>query len=199
MLVAKLDEDDRLVGRLRGGDDGAFEDLVRREAPRLLAVARRILRNEDDARDALQDAFVSAYRSLASFEGKASLSTWLHRIVVNAALGRLRGRRRQAETPIDDLLPAFLEDGHHATPPTPWPSAETFVEDRELRESVREAIDRLPDDYREILLLRDIEELDTAAVAELLEISESLVKVRLHRARQALRRLLEPRFRRGDL
>ena len=197
MLVAKLDEESRLVARLRGSDESAFEDLVRRECPRLLAVARRILRNDADARDAVQDAFAAAFRSLASFEGQASLSTWLHRIVANAALGRLRGRRRKAETPIEELLPAFQEDGHHVMPPSPWPSAEKLLEDRELREFVRDAIDRLPESYREVLLLGDIEELDTTAVAELLAISESLVKVRLQRARQALRMLLEPRFREG--
>ena len=82
-------------------------------------------------------------------------------------------------------------------PPSPWPSAEKLLADRELREFVRDAIDRLPESYREVLLLRDIEELDTTAVAELLGISENLVKVRLHRARQALRMLLEPRFREG--
>ena len=197
MLVAKLDEESRLVARLRGGDARAFEDLVRRECPRLLAVARRILRNDADARDAVQDAFAAAFRSLASFEGQASLSTWLHRIVANAALGRLRGRRRKAETPIEELLPPFQEDGHHVTPPSAWPSAEMLLEDRELREFVRDAIDRLPESYREVLLLRDIEELDTTAVAELLGVTENLVKVRLHRARQALRTLLEPRFREG--
>lgn len=197
MLTAKLDDEAGLLARLRDGDDAAFEELVRRQGPLLLAVARRILRNEADARDAVQEAFVSAFRALASFEGQARLSTWLHRIAANAALMRLRARRRKPEEPIEDLLPKFLEDGHHAAHPTPWLSAERLIGEREVRDFVRSAIDRLPESYREVLLLRDIEELDTAAVAEVLCITENLVKVRLHRARQALRTLLEPRFRQG--
>jgi RNA polymerase sigma-70 factor, ECF subfamily len=199
MLAAKLDEESRLIARLRDGDERAFEELVRRDGPRLLAVTRRILRNEADARDAVQDAFASAFRSFGSFEARASVSTWLHRLAVNAALMRLRARRRTPEEPIETLLPAFQEDGHHATPPVPWNSAEKLVAEREARECVRAAIERLPHSYAEVLLLRDIEELDTAAVAELLGITESLVKVRLHRARQALRALLEPRFGEGEL
>ena len=197
MLAAKLDDEPGLIARLRDGHEAAFEELVRRHGPRLLAVARRILHNEADARDAVQEAFVSAFRALQSFEGQARLSTWLHRIAVNAALMRLRARRRKPEEPIEDLLPRFLEDGHHAAPPTPWPSAERLVAEREVRDFVRAAIDRLPESYREVLLLRDIEELDTAAAADVLGITENLVKVRLHRARQALRTLLEPRFRQG--
>jgi RNA polymerase sigma-70 factor, ECF subfamily len=199
MLAAKLDDESRLIARLREGDERAFEELVRREAPRLLAVTRRILRDEADARDAVQDAFANAFRGFGSFEARASLSTWLHRLAVNAALTRLRTRRRTPEEPIETLLPAFQEDGHHATPPLPWISAEKLVAERETREFVRAAIDRLPQSYAEVLLLRDIEELDTAVVAELLGISKSLVKVRLHRARQALRKLLEPRFGEGAL
>jgi len=199
MLAAKLDEETRLIARLREGDESAFEELVRREGPRLLAAARRILRDEADARDAVQDAFASAFRALGSFERQATLSTWLHRIAVNAALARLRAQRRRPEVAIDELLPTFQEDGHHATPPAPWASAEALVAQRETREFVRTAIERLPQSYAEVLLLRDIEELDTATVAELLGITENLVKVRLHRARQALRALLEPRFREGAI
>lgn len=191
--------DDPLVGRLRAGDDEAFEALVRRETPRMLAVARRLLRNDEDARDAVQDGFVSAFRSLGDFSGRCQVSTWLHRITVNAALMKLRTRRRKPEDSIEDLLPGFLEDGHHARHPHEWrDTGEALLSSREDREFVRSAIDRLPESYRTVLLLRDIEELDTAEVAQALGVSDNVVKVRLHRARQALRTLLAPRFQKGN-
>ena len=158
-----------------------------------------MLRSEEDARDTVQDAFVSAFRSLPSFKETCRLSTWLHRITVNAALMRLRARRRKPEEAIDDLLPGFLEDGHHVRHPPEWrEEAFEILTRREDRDFVRAAIDRLPESYRTVLLLRDIEELDTAEVAQALQVTETVVKVRLHRARQALRTLLEPRFRKGD-
>jgi len=191
--------DDSFVGRLRAGDGEAFEALVRRETPRLLALARRLLRNEEDARDAVQDGFVSALRSLDGFGGRCQVSTWLHRITVNAALMKLRTRRRKPEGSIEDLLPGFLEDGHHARHPHEWrDTGEALLASREERDFVRAAIDRLPDSYRTVLLLRDIEDLDTAEVAQMLGVSDNVVKVRLHRARQALRTLLAPRYEKGN-
>ena len=191
-------DDDLLVQRLRKGDGAAFEFLVRREMPRLIAVARRLLRNEEDARDAVQDGFVSAFRSLDGFGGRSQLSTWLHRITVNAALMKLRTRRRKPEESIEDLLPGFLEDGHHARHPREWrDTGEALLSCQEDRAFVRAAIDRLPESYRTVLLLRDIEELDTTEVAQVLGVSENVVKVRLHRARQALRTLLAARFEKG--
>jgi RNA polymerase sigma-70 factor (ECF subfamily) len=188
--------DDALLAALRRGDDAAFERLVREQGPRLLAVARRLLGPGPDAEDAVQEAFAGAFRALPGFEGRSRLGTWLHRIAINAALMRLRARRRRAETPFEELLPRFLEDGTHEVHTAPWRATpEALLEQRELREGVRAAIDALPGSYREVLLLRDVEELDTREVASLLEISENLVKVRLHRARQALRTLLEPTFR----
>lgn len=199
MLEAVLDtrRSETLVSRLRQGDSQAYEAMVRQESPRMLSVTRRILRNEEDAKDAVQDAFVSAFRSLGSFEGGCQLSTWLHRIAVNAALMRLRSRKRKGEDSIDHLLPTFLEDGHHAVEPAEWrDDAEALLASRENCAFVRECIDDLPDGYRTVLILRDIEELDTDETARALGMTANAVKVRLHRARQALRSLLEPRFRR---
>ncbi len=191
-------DDFLLLARLRSGDPTAFEALVRSHGPRLLALTRRLLRNEEDAKDAVQDAFLSAFKSLDSFEGGAQVSTWLHRIAVNAALMKLRSRRRKPESAIDDLFPAFLEDGHHATHPPEWvESAGVLLERRENRDFVRLCIEQLPESYRTVLILRDIEELDTEEAARLLGVTPNVVKVRLHRARQALRSLLETRFRRG--
>ena len=180
-----------LLARLRRGDQDACEELVRTHGGRLLSVARRMLRNEEDARDAVQQAFLSAFRSLATFNGQSRIATWLHRIVVNAALMRLRTRSRRPEESIEQLLPRFREDGHHAEPWTDLgPSIDVLLQQRETRKCVRAAIDRLPESYRTVLLLRDIEELDTAKTAELLGVSANAVKIKLHRARQALARLL---------
>lgn len=180
---------------LRRGDAAAYEQLVRTECGRMLAAARRILGNEDDAREAVQEAFVSALRALPKFEGQSSLSTWLHRIAINAALMKLRTRRSRPQISIETLQPRFLADGHHADPVDPWsPDAESAAMTSETRAAVRAAIDLLPETYRNVLLLRDIEELDTRQTAELLEIDPGTVKVRLHRARLALRKLLDEQF-----
>jgi RNA polymerase sigma-70 factor (ECF subfamily) len=187
--------DAALVAALRRGDESAYESIIRSYGGRLLATARRILRNEEDARDAVQEGFLCAFRAIGRFQADSSLGTWLHRIVINAALMQLRRRRGYVELAIDELLPRFLPDGHHAQPAEPWQdSAESLLERRELRDFVSESIDRLPDAYRTVLLLRDIEELDTQEAAQLLGVSTNLVKVRLHRARQALRSLLAVRF-----
>jgi RNA polymerase sigma-70 factor (ECF subfamily) len=109
---------------------------------------------------------------------------------------KLRTRRRKPEEPIDDLLPGFLENGHQAHPGAAWPeTADAILERREARELVRRSIDELPETYRTVLLLRDIEGLDTDHAARALGVSANAVKVRLHRARQALRTLLDRRFR----
>lgn len=190
----ELDEQ-ALLARLRAGDDAAFAVLVRAHAGRLLRVARRILRSEEDARDALQEAFLQAFRGIERFEGQARVSTWLHRIVVNACLMRLRARSRRPEQPIEELLPRFYEDGHRVDPGPPWRSTGADpVEQRELAELVRGAIDRLPEIHRNVLLLRDIEGLDAEETARLLDVKTDTVKVRLHRARQALRAVLAPHF-----
>jgi RNA polymerase sigma-70 factor, ECF subfamily len=183
------------VARLRAGDEEASAALVRKYGGRLLAVARRFLRCEEDSADAVQEAFLAAFRYLDQFEGNSSLGTWLHRIVVNACLTKLRAQSRSRAMPIDDLLPTFDETGHHTRPVRPWEEqALSQLTRAETRIQVRACIDRVPEPYRTVLLLRDIEELDTDQTAEQLGITAGAVKTRLHRARQALRTLLEPLF-----
>jgi RNA polymerase sigma-70 factor (ECF subfamily) len=184
-----------LVEALRAGDEGAFETLVRTYGGRMLSVARRFVRNEDDARDVVQSAYLSAFRSVDHFEGHCQVATWLHRIVVNEALMRLRARRRKPETSIDDLLPGYLEDGHHAEQFPDWSArADDLIEKEQARRTVRACIDQLPDNYREVLMLRDIEEMSTEDAARLLSMTPTAVKVRLHRARQALSTLVRREF-----
>jgi len=185
-----------LVARLRAGEDSAFEELVRTYTARLLAVARRILGSPEEAKDVVQETFLAAFQSLDRFRGEANLGTWLSRIAVNQCLMKLRSRRRRPEQSIEDLLPTFLPDGHQVRESALWEvSMDTVVERNEIHLLVRRAIDRLPASYRTVLLLRDIEELSTEEVAGMLGVTSNTIKVRLHRARQALRTLLEPTFR----
>jgi RNA polymerase sigma-70 factor (ECF subfamily) len=184
-----------LVERLRGGEDDAYRELLGIHGGRLLAVARRVMRNEEDARDCLQDGLLSAFRSIDGFEGEAKLGTWLHRIVVNACLMRLRARKRKPEELTDPQLPEFDQYGFRIGPTEMAPaSADELLERKEVREQVRKAIDDLPENYRIVLVLRDIEEVSTAETAEMLGMTPGAVKVRLHRARLALRKQLGSLF-----
>jgi RNA polymerase sigma-70 factor, ECF subfamily len=185
--------DAEILAGVRAGDESACEALVRQHGGRMIAVARRLLRSEEDSADAVQDAFLSAFRSLDRFEAHSTLATWLHRIIVNVSLMKLRARSRSREFRIDDLLPTFDETGHHSRPVRPWEDrALARLAQAETSAHVRACMERLPSGYREILLLRDIEELDCEQTAQFLGINLGAVKTRLHRARQALRSLLEP-------
>lgn len=184
-----------LLAALQRGEEDAFAELVRANTGRMLAVARRILKNDDEAHDATQEAFLQAFRAIDRFQGDALLSTWLHRITVNACLMRLRHRKRHPELAIEELLPAFDELGHRVEDGGEWTEdVASRMEQAQLGKVVRDAIDRLPENYRCVLVLRDIEGLSTEESAQALGIRPEAAKMRLHRARQALRTLLEPHF-----
>ena len=169
-----------------------YDELVRDNIGWMLALARRLC-GSHEAEDAVQDAFISALRGLSGFDQRSSTKTWLHRITVNACLMRLRRRRRLAEQPIDDTLPEF--DQNQCRIEAPWSqllSLDEITHNEGLRSIVRQNIEQLPDNYRAILVLRDIEGYTTEQTAKVLALSESNVKVRLHRARQTLKARLEP-------
>lgn len=184
-----------MVAALRRNESTAHEEFVWRFGGQMLATARRFLACEQDCYDAVQETFISAFRAIDKFEGNSKLGTWLHRILVNVCLMKLRTRSRRHEVSIDDLLPKFDSTGHHTQSIPRWrqPAADQLQCD-ETRALVRRSIDMLPDDFRSVLLLRDIEEFSTEETAETLKITPGAVKTRLHRARQALRTLLEPHF-----
>lgn len=178
------------IDRLIAHDAQAFEELVRAQGPRLLAVASRYLPRPADAEDALQDAFVSVVRSISGFQRASSLETWLHRVVVNASLMILRRRRRKPETSLDE---ATVEGGASSPSRRGSPlTAHDAIERAETRLAVRHAVDGLPASQRSILLLRDVDALELKSIATLLDVGVSTVKVRLHRARQALQLALGP-------
>lgn len=194
----KKAEDDAEVQSLRDGDLRATETFVRNHAPWMLALARRILKDEAQAENAVQNAFASVFQNLDSFEGRSAPKTWIHKIVVNQALMLLRKRNRLQEEPIDDLMPVFDENGCRFEDPwTVLETPETIFQQSQAQKHISALIDQLPDAYRVVLILRDIEEMSTADVADALSLSEANMKVRLHRARAALKRLLEPLLR-GD-
>jgi RNA polymerase sigma-70 factor (ECF subfamily) len=182
-----------LLFRLRAGDEDAFTLFVRQYTGRMLILARGFLHSDDDAADAVQDAFLSVFKSLGGFKENSSLGTWLHRIVVNTCLMKIRSKSRRKAYSIEELLPTFDETGHPAQPVAPWSeNAYERMASDETKAHVRECINQLPEDYRTVLVLRDIEEFDTEQTAAILGMTPGAVKTRLHRARQAMRTLLDP-------
>ena len=177
-------------------DQHEHEQMVRDHIGWMLVLARQLVGERSLAEDAVQNAFVAAFRALPAFEGRSSIKTWLHRITVNACLMILRKHKRLAEQPIDEYLPEF--DRYNCRIEAPWgylATAEEILDNQRLCLLVAEKVAMLPDTYRIVFQLRDIEQYDTSEVAELLDISASNVKVRLHRARAALKKLLEPLLR----
>jgi RNA polymerase sigma-70 factor (ECF subfamily) len=182
----------RLVARLRQGDLAALETLMERHASRAYRVAFSITRNDADAEEVVQDAFLALYQKSEAFEGRAALSTWLYRVVTNAALMKRRGRRHEVEVSLEAQLPSFREDGSRAGDMTAlmadWSqNPEAALLSRETQALVQQAIVGLPDVYRTIVVLRDVEGLSNEEVAEIVGESVAAVKSRLHRARMALR------------
>ncbi|MGH7243596.1 MAG: RNA polymerase sigma factor [Phycisphaerales bacterium] len=187
--------DSALLARLRAGEDAAFEELTALAAGRMLSLARRMMPSEADAEEAVQDAFLNAFRAIKTFDGRAKLTTWMHQITVNACLMKLRAKRRRPEKSIDGLLPEFVSDGHQKNPAGAWRAAESDnLDSAELRQIVRAKMEELPEQYRAVLILRDVEGLDTEETAAVLGVTLDTVKTRLHRARQALKTLMDPYF-----
>lgn len=191
--------DQALVVRFQQtGDRAAFEELVRRHRDRVYGLALRMMKNEEEALDIVQETFLSAFRKLPEFRGESQFGSWVYRIAANFALMRLRHQRvvDQVEEPMDALGDRFKEDGRWAVFPTGlWARrADQVVLDGELREVLVRAIDALPELHRAVFLLRDVEGLSYEEIAQALDTTVSAVKSRLHRARLALREELNRYF-----
>ena len=188
-------QDQTLIDKINGGDFQAFEALVNRYEGKVYRLAMRMLRNQQDAEDALQEAFLQVYRGLKSFEGRSNFSTWLFRLATNVCLMKIRHRGTEpaAMLPLEDFLPQH-EEGKQAVIQE-WPEKpEEILLTKESREKMMEALDKLPADYRAVFILRDIEGFSNTEAGEALGISVAAVKSRLHRARIALRGMLADYF-----
>jgi RNA polymerase sigma-70 factor, ECF subfamily len=172
--------DEELVSRAAGGDLRAFGELVVRHQDRVYGLALHLLRDPSESEEVVQETFLAALEKLSTFRGDAAFGTWLHRVAANAAL---------VGEPVEELLPRFDADGHLLQAPGhDWSKrADEQLSDQQLRRGIAAAVQNLPDDYRIVFVLRDVEGLSSEEMAALLGISVAAVKSRLHRARLALR------------
>jgi RNA polymerase sigma-70 factor (ECF subfamily) len=185
--------DETLAARAAAGDDHAFETIVGRYQGRVFRLAGR-LTSDSDAPDVLQETFLQVHRHLSEFRGAARFSTWLYRIATNASLMHRRARARRPAESLEAFLPAFDGTGTHCATPAQLRvvmDAESLIDRQTLVVKAREGLARLPDMYREAFVLRDLEEMSTADVAEVLAIEPNTVRQRVHRARLMLRGYLQ--------
>jgi RNA polymerase sigma-70 factor (ECF subfamily) len=192
-MNSEFRDEKQLIASIRGGETQQFHELIRPYERSVFVMALSLLHNEADAEDVAQEAFLKAFRNLSSFRGEAKFGTWLISIVLNEARSRLRRNKTVRVDSLDQesdepghISPALLRDWREI------PSQ--ALERNEMRLILREAVDALPDNYREVLLLRDVEELSTLEAATVLQISTASIKVRLHRARMMLQKDLAPKL-----
>jgi RNA polymerase sigma-70 factor (ECF subfamily) len=188
-IVREPLSDEEVISRVLAGETALFEIIMRRHNQRLYRVARSILRNDSEAEDVMQDAYVRAYEHLAQFAGRAKFSTWLTRIAVHEALARQRRAIR-----FQEFAPMSEMEGDPMDRFTSWTlNPEQQASNSEIRGLLEQAVEKLPDAYRIVFMLRDVEEMSTTDAAAALEITEENVKVRLHRARALLRKTFSDR------
>ncbi len=192
MIDYKIVSDDSLVEQAQKKDYQAFEELVKRYEGKIYGHTLRLLGNREDAQDVLQETFLNVFKGLENFRGDSSFSTWIYRIATNNALMRLR-KLSHAERELNDELPPPESMKRQALASHILDPKDAFLEKEMLRE-LDKAVERLPEKYRSIFLLRDVEELSTDRTANVLGISEAAVKSRLHRARLFIREALLKKF-----
>lgn len=189
MAVPEETTDEALASRAALGDNHAFDEITIRYQARVYRLACRMV-GVDDAPDVMQEGFLSVYRNLASFRNDARFGTWLYRIIINAALMHQRARARRPVESLESFLPEFDATGRHCRAPEELQvaaRADELLDRSQLADKARAALDRLPELYRSALVLRDLEELTTAEVAEVLGVEPATVRQRVHRARLMLR------------
>jgi RNA polymerase sigma-70 factor (ECF subfamily) len=194
-MTERTQADRQLVEALQRGEGGAVEALVDRYAGWIHAVARRLLNDPRDAEEVTQDVLLTVVRKIQTFKGQAAFSSWLYRMAANAAYSRLKARHRRQEVSLEPFLPVFDEEGRYAHPPVDWSDQ---LDDPALAGEVRAAIERslsrLPEEYRAVILLHDMEGLPNEEVAATLGLTVAAVKSRVHRARLFLRQELAHLF-----
>lgn len=180
-----------LIEKFSKGCEASFEELVRRYETKVHNLAMRLTRNLEDAEEVLQDVFVTVYRKVGGFEGKAKFSSWLYRITVNAAFMKLRKRKQDHNVSLEDVIPAIhaqVARGEHQTVFTL--PCDTLAMNKELKEALEGAIAKLPGEYQAVFVLRDVDGLSNKEVGDILDLSIPAVKSRLHRSRLMLRKRL---------
>lgn len=182
-----------LISQLKNGNEKVFSKIVGDHAGWMFMLAKRFTNCDADAADCVQESFTILLKKIGDFEGRSSLKTWLHKIVVNQALMKIRKKSNLREQSLDQYLPEYDRNGLHIGPVriSDQP-VEALVSQREIAAKVRLVIAELPDIFRAILILRDLEGYSTIETAQLLDIEEGAVRTRLHRARHALKKNLEP-------
>jgi RNA polymerase sigma-70 factor (ECF subfamily) len=188
-MIQGVRSDLELVEALKRGNSECFEELLKRYTEKVHNLAMRITRNEEDAEEVLQDVFVTVHNKIDKFEGKSAFSSWLYRVTANTAFMKLRKRRQTPSVSLEDFGTTIKES---------WVSKRSedcdvdYISSRhEMRKALEEAIEKLPEEYRAIFLLRDVDGLSSQEVGEILDISVPAVKSRLHRSRVMLRKRLQ--------
>lgn len=188
-------EDEALVARAKAKDTAAFEQLVRKHHAQVYRLALTMVKNPRDAEEVTQETFLNVHRKLDAFRGDSKFSSWLYRVTANFALMRLRKQRRQPQVLLDDLLPQYYENGQVERPSSDWSErADRQLENKELGVKINDAIGQLPEKYRIILVLRDVENLSNEEIAHTLGMSVPAVKSILHRSRLFVREALNKYF-----
>lgn len=182
----------QLVEEFKKGDQKSFEELLQRYAAKAFSLASRLTKNQEDAEEVLQDVFVTVFRKIDGFQGKSSFSSWLYRITVNASFMKLRKRKQDQSVAIEDMPPQIQKS--LAVPRNLHQEADAVTMRHQVTEVLEDAIGRLPDDYRPVFILRDIDGMTSREVSKILNLTVPAVKSRLHRSRMMLRRRLSRFF-----
>lgn len=191
-MQIKKKSDLDLIEDFRKGEQHAFEELLSRYSNKVFSLASRLTRNNEDAEEVLQDVFVTVHRKIAGFEGKSSFSSWLYRVTVNAAFMKLRKRRQDPAVPLEDIAQNAAPIAALRSPEAAYVDSQTIR--HEMLEALESAIKKLPDDYRPVFVLRDVDGLTSREVGRILNLTVPAVKSRLHRSRLMLRRRLSRFF-----
>jgi RNA polymerase sigma-70 factor (ECF subfamily) len=191
-MVAKRKSDLELIEEFRKGEQSSFEELLSRYSNKVFSLASRLTRNNEDAEEVLQDVFVTVHRKITSFEGKSSFSSWLYRVTVNAAFMKLRKRRQDTSISLEDLVQQTNTVAALKSPESAYVDSQSIR--NQMLEALESAIRKLPDDYRPVFILRDVDGLTSREVSRILDLTVPAVKSRLHRSRLMLRRRLNRFF-----
>ena len=191
----KNSKDEELVRDLKNGDLDAFDKFVELYQKRIYALGFNLTQNQMDAQDVAQEVFLTIFRKINTFQGKSAFSSWVYRITLNAVYMKLRSKKKRQTVSLDDAFPNFNKSGYHLEKIRDWSqNSEALLFSKETKEIIQKAVDLLPEKEKIVFILRDVEELSTEKVSEILDLTVPAVKSRLHRARLFLRKKLSNYF-----